>query len=337
MLYKQKSLLKLPEGFFFPEKFGILKKTLYGQITLSKNPPSSVPRGGFFYKSILTRAKLVAFTEELLEKSPRITYNICMNLCEKYPGEVSMWSNAKCKAKRENLSFAREWDKFADFLSDMGERPRGMSLLRKDKSLGFSKENCYWGFRGETHYSPDTRKKYPGAFRSWKAMWSRCRTPSYWKRDRYQDRGIKVCERWRIFENFVVDMGERPEGLSLDRLDNDKSYSPKNCRWATQSQQVANRSPKDRYWERGELTPKSRSTIQWRVKHLGMTLEQAENTPLRGSSACVCLETGKVYFSMAQAERELALPHNSVSGACRRGHAVKGKYHFRYKNNSMGV
>ena len=188
-----------------------------------------------------------------------------------------------------------------------------------------------------THYERADRERFPNAFRSWKAMWQRCKSKSYWARERYSGRGIMVCERWRFFNNFVEDMGERPNGRSLDRINNDEGYSPSNCRWTTQSQQVANRSPKDRYWERGELTPKSRSTIQWRVKHLGMTLEQAENTPLRSSSACVCLETGKVYLSMAQAERELALPHNSVSGACRRGHAVKGKYHFRYKNNSTGV
>lgn len=77
---------------------------------------------------------------------------------------------------------------------------------------------------------------------SWKAMKHRCNNPNAINYKYYGDRGIKVCKRWiNSFENFYADMGKRPKGKTIDRINNDGNYTPSNCKWSTQKQQVYNR------------------------------------------------------------------------------------------------
>ncbi len=118
-------------------------------------------------------------------------------------------------------------------------------------------------------------------------MRQRCLNPNAPKYARYGGRGITIAPRWDSFAAFAEDMGERPEGTSLDRIDNDQGYSPANCRWATPRQQIVNRSF-TRWitwegitmcvadWERrmGLTERKLRDRLRY-----GWTLERAMTTP----------------------------------------------------------
>lgn len=76
----------------------------------------------------------------------------------------------------------------------------------------------------------------------WASMRNRCLNENDKHFHLYGGRGVTVCERWNDFRNFIADMGERPEGGELERINNDKGYSPNNCKWATRAEQLRNRS-----------------------------------------------------------------------------------------------
>jgi hypothetical protein len=136
-----------------------------------------------------------------------------------------------------------------------------------------------------THgYSQSNNKTYV----AWESMHKRCKSKrEKWVKS-YVRRGIVVCDRWGSFEKFLEDMGEAPEGTSLDRINNDGNYEPSNCRWADTKTQSRNRT--DNVWltcdgvtriltDWSEATGIHPSTIQSRLKS-GWSVERSLTTPV---------------------------------------------------------
>lgn len=136
------------------------------------------------------------------------------------------------------------------------------------------------------------RSEHP-LYKTWHLMKYRCDSPKSGSYIRYGGRGISVCQQWQdSFGQFCADVGERPEGHQLDRIDNNGNYEPSNCRWVTPSQNC--RNTRRTRWltsqdgqtramaEWGEMSEQnnvvSARTFRARI-HLGWTLEQALNNP----------------------------------------------------------
>lgn len=106
---------------------------------------------------------------------------------------------------------------------------------------------------------------------TWRTMLARCQNTNNSQYALYGGRGITVCKRWQKYENFIADMGDRPSKQhSLDRINNNKGYTPSNCRWATRSEQQRNKS--STYTYKG---PTFSGTLVECAKHLGLSKELA--------------------------------------------------------------
>lgn len=142
--------------------------------------------------------------------------------------------------------------------------------------------------RFTTHGFSKTR-----VYRIYHAMCRRCNSPSVFGYEHYGGRGIKVCERWSDFTNFLEDMGHPPEGYSIDRIDNDGDYEPSNCRWSSKTEQMNNRRSSSVSITMNGVTHSlgqwckllgvNYMTMRWRIECKKMDPVEALQTPVNGS------------------------------------------------------
>lgn len=140
------------------------------------------------------------------------------------------WYRCSCSCEQN-----REYTVKARYLLSGTTKSCGCIRKEKAREKANKKPNYKHGYASKLTLQPE--------YRTWSSMKNRCynqKGPNY---SRYGGRGITVCEEWRSnFDNFLRDMGARPQGTTLDRIDNDLGYFKENCRWATNAEQSRNKS-----------------------------------------------------------------------------------------------
>jgi len=186
-----------------------------------------------------------------------------------------------------------------------------------------------------THDMTNTR-----TYSTWSSMRSRCSNPKYAHYDRYGAIGIKVCDDWNnSFEAFFADMGERPKGMTIDRIDNSKGYYKENCRWATPKEQTLNRYPTVWLEYDGEtlcLADMARkyglttTMIRTRLEK-GMTLEQAIEIPRQ--KVMYEVTANNETLGMVEFCGKYRLATSSISRKKKQGFSIKDamKYYLEQK------
>lgn len=197
---------------------------------------------------------------------PRVTqirYNYVGGKRKATPTYISWCAmRQRCRnVDRDNYSYyggrgikvCAHWNRFENFLADMGTRPDDTELNRIDNDGDYEPGNVIWGPKSENigdrnrihgrgyGRSDEERAGQLRAYKSWSAMRDRCNNPNVSNYHYYGGRGIRICARWDKFDTFFADMGVRPVGAVLCRMNTDGDYTLSNCRWTTHKEQAANK------------------------------------------------------------------------------------------------
>lgn len=140
--------------------------------------------------------------------------------------------------RRRKISESKKGKKRPD-LAEMNRSAAARSRPRVMSEEGKARLAALRTKHGHARSRPD-RRQGTSTYYIWAAMVQRCTNPNSNDYHLYGGRGITLSEEWKDFRAFLADMGEKPSGLSLDRIDNSQGYEPGNCRWATSVQQARN-------------------------------------------------------------------------------------------------
>lgn len=182
---------------------------------------------------------------------------------------------------RESTNQNSRYRNFANCECDCGKKVK----IRLD-SLGTTIQSCGCLNLELTRLKGLANKKHgmskTGTYKSWAEMWARCTNENHEKYQSYKNR--RPPESWRDFEVFLKDMGEKPEGYSIERVDNDKPYGPENCKWIPMPEQASNTSTVRKVTngilvvplsEAAKLESINYKTVQTRLNQLGWPLSEA--------------------------------------------------------------
>lgn len=165
---------------------------------------------------------------------------------------------------------------------------------------------------------------------AWSMTKQRCLNPKQRDYHRYGGRGITICERWLVFENFLTDMGLRPEGMTLERLENNRGYEPGNCVWETRKVQSRNTERSLRITYRGvtrtlaewsEITDIPYFTLKAR-RRAGYTPEQCIEKPVK----CGGLLEGRFYAKRKVSNPVRGMAHHNVRISREAAHSCRGRW-----------